>query len=65
MQQREVDEACRLAGQALAIVTEKQFAKGRQRICDFRTRLEPWKGARAVKDLDEQLLATAPPYPAA
>jgi len=65
VQQREVDEACRLAGQALAIVTEKQFAKGRQRICDFRTRLEPWKGTRAVKDLDEQLLATAPPYPAA
>jgi len=65
VQKREVDEACGLAGRALAIVTEKQFAKGRQRICDFRTRLEPWKGTRAVKDLDEQLLATAPPYPAA
>lgn len=65
VQQREVDEACRLASQALAIVTEKQFAKGRQRIRDFRTRLEPWKGTRAVKDLDGQLLATAPPYPAA
>jgi tetratricopeptide (TPR) repeat protein len=65
VQKREVDEACGLAGQALAIVTEKQFAKGRQRIRDFRTRLEPWNGTRAVKDLDEQLLATAPPYPAA
>jgi tetratricopeptide (TPR) repeat protein/transcriptional regulator with XRE-family HTH domain len=65
VQQREVEEGCRLAGQALAIVTEKQFAKGRQRICDFRTRLDPWKSTRAVKELDEQLLATAPPSPAA
>jgi transcriptional regulator with XRE-family HTH domain len=54
-QQGEVEEACRLAGLALAIVEQTQSAVGLQRIRDLRTRLDPWRDTRPVRQLDEQL----------
>jgi transcriptional regulator with XRE-family HTH domain len=53
--QGEVAEACRLAGQALAIVGQTESAVGLQRVQELRARLEPWKDSHAVRQLDEQL----------
>jgi len=53
--QGEIEEACRLAGLALAIVGRTQSAVGLQRVRDLRARLEPWEGTRPVRQLDEQL----------
>jgi len=53
--QGEIEEACRLAGLALAVVEQTQSAVGLQRVRDLRARLDPWKDTRPVRQLDEQL----------
>jgi transcriptional regulator with XRE-family HTH domain len=58
VQQGEIEEACRLAGQALAIVGHTESAVGLQRVRELRQRLEPWKDTRPVRQLDELLRAS-------
>jgi len=53
--QGEVDEACRLAGLALAIVAQTQSTVGLTRVHELRARLDQWKDTRPVRQLDEQL----------
>jgi tetratricopeptide (TPR) repeat protein len=55
--QQEPDEACRLAGEALAIALDTGSAKGVQRIRELRAELDPWSTTPAVRALDEQLAA--------
>ncbi len=58
VQQREIEEACKLANQALAITSQTNSVSVLQRIRNLRHELEPWKHAQCVKDLDEQLATT-------
>jgi len=55
VQQREIDEACRMLGQPIAILAETPYATGLQRLRDVRVQLEPWEDTPAVQHLDEQL----------
>ncbi len=57
----EIEEACRLAGEALAIAVLLNDKESMQRIKEIRDRLAPWKATRAVAELDERL--GAPPSP--
>jgi hypothetical protein len=57
VQQRDLGEACRLATDALVIVTDTEFTLGLQRITQVRRAMEPWRAAQPVRDLDEQLRA--------
>ncbi|HZV52214.1 MAG TPA: helix-turn-helix transcriptional regulator [Candidatus Dormibacteraeota bacterium] len=53
----EAEAACELGGEALAIGLRTESRLGLQRVRELRHRLEPWNGARAVRDLDRQLQA--------
>lgn len=51
-----IDEACRRAGQSLAIASQIQHGTSIRRIRTLRARLRKWEDAEAVKCLDEELL---------
>jgi transcriptional regulator with XRE-family HTH domain len=57
-QSGEVEEACKRAGQALALTEQNKSVNTLQRICDFRPALDTWSTSRYVKDLDQQIAAT-------
>lgn len=52
----QVEEACELGMQALAILETVEYATGVQRVRDLRARLKPYHNHAAVADLTEQLL---------
>ncbi len=55
IQQREIEQACQLVADALAIVAQTDFSLGLTRILHIRDHLSPWRDTQAVRDLDEQL----------
>ncbi len=57
IQQREIEQACQLVADALAIVAQTDFSLGLTRIVHIHDHLLPWRGTQAVRDLDEQLRA--------
>ena len=58
VQRGEIEEACKLANQALAITSQTNSISVLQRIRNLRHELELWKHTQCVKDLDEQLATT-------
>jgi tetratricopeptide (TPR) repeat protein len=61
VRQREIEQACRTAGEALRIATRTRTALSLQQVYDVRHQLERWQDSDAVRELDEQLrLAAAP-----
>ncbi|MBX6388585.1 MAG: helix-turn-helix transcriptional regulator [Frankia sp.] len=57
VQRRDIDAACQLAADALAIVAQTDFSLGLARVQRVRERLSPWQSSQPVRDLDEQLRA--------
>jgi transcriptional regulator with XRE-family HTH domain len=55
IQQGEIEEACRLATQALMIMVQLQSARVFQRLLDLRSELETWKNTEYVSDLDQRM----------
>ncbi|WP_047222827.1 MULTISPECIES: helix-turn-helix transcriptional regulator [Protofrankia] len=55
IQQREIEQACQFAADALAIVAQTDFSLGLTRVLHIRDHLSPWRDVQAVRDLDEQL----------
>jgi tetratricopeptide (TPR) repeat protein len=55
LRQGNLDEACRLGGDALGLATRQQVGPNLQDVRRLRLELEPWRTSRAVKELDEQL----------
>jgi len=51
----EVDEGCRLAGQAAEQLASAGYATSTERLREFRALVAPWQDRTAVKDLDERL----------
>ena len=58
VQQKEIEEACGLAHQALSMTIQTRSMSVLQRLGRLRRNLEPWKTLPAVKDIDEQLNTT-------
>jgi tetratricopeptide (TPR) repeat protein len=58
LRQTEIDECCRLAGEALEVSIATASPRLVQRVRGLRGELQPWSGSSGVKVLDEQL-ATA------
>jgi hypothetical protein len=58
LQKKDVDEACRLAGESLVSSLEAGSMMGVKRVRELRVALDPWQDARAVADLDEQLVSS-------
>jgi transcriptional regulator with XRE-family HTH domain len=57
-QQGEIERACSLLGEGLSATGEAQFPEGVQRALGVRARqLERWAGSRAVRELDDLILA--------
>jgi hypothetical protein len=54
LRQGNIDEACRLGGDALGLATRQQVGPNLQDVRRLRLELEPWRDNRAVKELDEQ-----------
>jgi hypothetical protein len=50
-----VDEACRIGADALALADRQQVATNLQDVRRLRLDLEPWRDTQAVRELDEQL----------
>jgi hypothetical protein len=55
VRQGNIDEACRLAGEALEPAARQQVAPNLQDVRRLRLDLEPWRNTRAVRELDQQL----------
>jgi hypothetical protein len=55
LRQGNIDEACRLGSDALGLATRQQVGPNLQDVRRLRLELDPWRAARAVKELDEQL----------
>jgi hypothetical protein len=55
VQQGEIGEGCRLAGEALTIATGQRSEKALQRIRSFRRQLQRWEQTSQVRDLDDRL----------
>jgi len=53
----EVEQACRTAGTAVQALQRAGYATGTHRLREFRSHVEPWKGHRAVRMLDDQMSA--------
>ena len=61
IQEKQIEEACRLAGKALATPPPQQrIGPIAQRAADLRRQLAPWRRTPAVKAFDEQLAALQP-----
>ena len=56
IQQKEVEEACRLASEAIATASAIKSQRNIERVFALRSNLEPWRDTQHVKNLDEQLL---------
>jgi hypothetical protein len=52
-----VDEACRIGADALALADRQQVATNLQDVRRLRLDLEPWRDMQAVRELDERLVA--------
>jgi hypothetical protein len=52
-----IDEACRIGSDALALADRQQVTTNLQDVRRLRLDLEPWRGTQAVRELDEQLAA--------
>ncbi len=59
----EIEEACRLAGEAFAIAAQMDYERGLQLVRKVRMRLGPWRDTRAVRELDGYLLDAFLPPP--
>jgi hypothetical protein len=57
VQQREVDQACAIAGQALDLPADQRIGPITQRVHDLLHELEPWRGRPAVEELRERVVA--------
>jgi hypothetical protein len=57
-QQGQIEEACTLAKQALAITTRTRSLSVLERVRLVRQELEPWKETEHVKDLENHLDTT-------
>ena len=57
-QQREVDQACTVASQALDLPADQRIGPITQRAQDLLRELEPWRGRPAVEDLRERVVAS-------
>jgi hypothetical protein len=57
LMRREIDAACQLAADALAIVAQTDFSLGLVRTRKVRELLSPWANTQSVRDLDEQIRA--------
>jgi hypothetical protein len=58
VQQREVDQACVVASQALNLPSDQRIGPITQRAQDLLRELEPWRGRPAVEDLREHVVAS-------
>ena len=58
VQQREVDQACVVASQALDLPADQRIGPITQRAQDLLRELEPWRGRPAVQDLRERVVAS-------
>ncbi len=56
----EIEEACHLAGEALAIATQLEDQEGLERVRKVRGQMEPWRATKAVMELDDRLRAAVP-----
>lgn len=54
-QEREPEEACRLAGKALEIAGPMHYSTTMERMTALRRDLETWTGGACVQQLDERL----------
>lgn len=52
-----LDEACRIGADALALADRQQAMTNVQDVRRLRLDLEPWRDTQAVRELDEQLAA--------
>jgi tetratricopeptide (TPR) repeat protein len=57
-QQREIDQACAIASQALDLPADQRIGPITQRAQDLLRELEPWRGRPAVEDLRERVVAS-------
>lgn len=57
VQEGNVDEACRIGADALALADRQQVTTNLQDVRRLRLDLEPWRDTHAVRELDEQLAA--------
>ena len=55
LDKEDIDEACRFAGQSYEAAVEAGSVLGQRRVGAFRSRLDRWGDAEAVRNLDEQL----------
>jgi tetratricopeptide (TPR) repeat protein len=55
VRQREIEQACRTAGEAWRIATRTRTSLSLQQVHDVRRQLERWQDSRAVRELDELL----------
>jgi len=53
----DLDQACRIAGDAAGELSQAGYAIGFSRLRDFRSSVEPWSNSMPVRALDEQLAA--------
>jgi hypothetical protein len=53
--EEEIDEACRFAGESYEAAMAAGSVVGQRRVRAFRSRLDRWSDAEAVRNLDEQL----------
>ena len=58
VQQREVDQACVVASQALDLPPDQRIGPITQRALDLLRELEPWRGRPAVEDFRERVVAS-------
>jgi len=54
--EREIEEAARLTARAYAVAAATGSARNIRAVTDLRVQLRPFRGTRAVRDLDERIL---------
>jgi ribosomal protein L12E/L44/L45/RPP1/RPP2 len=55
LEREDIDEACRFATQSYEAAVEAGSVLGQRRVGAFRSRLDRWSDAEAVRNLDERL----------
>jgi transcriptional regulator with XRE-family HTH domain len=55
VRQGDIEEACQLGTDALALATQQEVAPNLQDVRKLRLELEPWRDSRPVRSLDERL----------
>jgi hypothetical protein len=53
LEKEDIDEACRFAGQSYEVAMAASSVVGQRRVGAFRSRLDRWSDAEAVRNLDE------------